>query len=271
MSLKIRDIKRIIEEFAPLGFQEEYDNSGFSVGSLEAEVSSILIALDCTIEVIDEAIRRNCNLIITHHPLLFHKPQTVTKETLLGKKLIKLIKNDINLYSCHTNLDIVNGGINDTLMEVLNLENSQVIHSKKTDEFCPDDCGIGRIATLNDVITVGELCNKVKEKLKIDSLRFCGDENKLIRKVAVINGSGQDYFKVAYNFGADCIISGDTTYHYFSDFKELGMAIIDAGHFETEWLPFTVFGQYIQKTIKSLGFNNSVLISECTISPYKYI
>ncbi len=270
MSLKVSDISKMIEEIAPLGFQEEYDNSGFSVGSSDAEVTSILTALDCTLEVIDEAVGRGCNLIITHHPLLFHTPQSVTDETLLGKKLIKLIKNDINLYSCHTNLDSVKGGMNDILMRILNFENYHVINSNKTDEFC-DGCGFGRIANFREGITLGKLCSRIKKALNINNLRFCGDEDKLIKTVAVINGSGQDYFKAAYNSGADCVITGDTTYHYFSDFNELGLAVIDAGHFETEWLPFAAFGQYLQKTIKSAAFNNSVLISECTRSPYKYI
>ena len=127
MTLKVRDIDKIMEEYAPARFKESYDNVGLMVGDKECEVTSILVALDCTLEVIEEAKKKGCNVILTHHPLLFKKPTNITTDTLLGRKILELIKNDINVYSSHTNLDSVKGGINDIIMEFLGFENYYII------------------------------------------------------------------------------------------------------------------------------------------------
>lgn len=271
MSLKVVDIKNIIEGFAPVRLKESYDNVGLMVGDLDAEVTSILIALDCTLEVIEEAIAKKCNLIITHHPLLFIKPSTITTETLTGKKIIKLIKNNINLYSAHTNLDSVEGGINDSLMKILGYNKYDIMEISENISSNEEKSGIGRIAVLNRPTTLLELCNKVKETLELPFVRFSGKGSLEVNKVAIINGSGQDYFLLAKKLGADCIITGDTTYHYVSDFREEGIGIIDAGHFGTEWLPYRKIGLIISQGLKDMGFDNEVIFSEKNIEPYNII
>ena len=266
MPLKVRDIVNIMEDYAPVQLKESYDNVGLMVGDSATEVTKILIALDCTIKVIDEAIKCGCNLIITHHPLLFKKPASITMNTLQGKKIIKLIKNNINLYASHTNLDSTPNGINEIIMEILDLDKSETLDTSAIN--C--QAGIGRIATLDETITLEELIHRVKLKLKIQSLRYCGDEGKIINKVAVINGSGEDYIALAIKRGADCIITGDTTYHYISDYNEEGIAIIDAGHFDTEWPAMKAVGDIVNKGVKLLGLNISIIISKNTINPYKF-
>lgn len=270
MLLTVKDIINKIEDFAPLGFQQSYDNSGFSVGSTEAEVTSIIFAMDCTMDVIDEAITSGANLIVTHHPLLFRKPNSITDETLIGRKILKLIQNGINLYSCHTNLDVTSGGLNDLLMELLNFDSYESIFSSKTDEFSKNN-GIGRVGLIKNGILLSELCEGIKEKLNLTHIRVCGDLNILIKKVAVINGSGNDLISEAFLSGVDCVITGDTTYHYASDYKELGLAIVDAGHFETEWLPFIYFGKNLQRELATIGYENKIYFSKQSESPYKYI
>lgn len=270
MSLKVRDIKDIVEKFAPVKLMESYDNVGLMVGDFNQSVTSILVSLDCTMDVIDEAINKNCNLIVTHHPLLFKKPSSITSETLIGRKIIKLIKNDISLYSAHTNLDSAEGGINDTVMKLLGFPKYITMDLSKERAIDDNKSGIGRFATLDCSITLDELCTKIKRALDISNLRYAGSDKMAISKVAVINGSGQDYFLLAKEMGADCIITGDTSYHYVSDFSEEGIAIIDAGHFGTEWMAFKALAKILQNKINSVGFNCSVLLSESIKDPYKY-
>lgn len=270
MSLKVKDINQIMESFAPVKLKESYDNVGLMVGSLESEVSNILIALDCTLKVIDEAKEKGCNFIITHHPLLFTKPQSITDETLQGSKIIHLIKNDINLYSSHTNLDVVKGGLNDILTELLGYNNWSVIESNNLNNLLGEE-GIGRLVTLNLPSTLFEICVAVKEVLNISNLRYVGEASKLIKNIAIVNGSGEDFYKAAKDCGADLIITGDTKYHNSSDYSELGMAIIDAGHFETEWPAMKVFANKFKDKLIERGYNNSIFLSETNTPIYKYL
>lgn len=270
MYLKIRDIHNIVERHAPSILKESYDNVGLMVGDMECKVTSVLVSLDCTLKVIEEARQNNCNLIFTHHPLLFKKPDTITADTLIGEKIIKLIENHINVYSCHTNLDSAEGGINDIIMELLDLNCNNIIEPLKNEDGRECKDGIGRISELEEPIILSELCNRVKRCLGISSLRYVGHEFKLIKKIAVINGSGQNYINEAVLQGADCIITGDTTYHYVSDFEEQGIAVIDGGHFGTEWPAMRKVAVLLENEIKSLGFENSVVLSKVNMDPYKY-
>jgi dinuclear metal center YbgI/SA1388 family protein len=269
MSLSVKTISEIIEEYAPLSLKESYDNVGLMVGCLENEVSSMLVCLDCSDAVIDEAIDKGCSLILTHHPLLFHSPKSITSDTNIGRKIIKLVKNDISVYSSHTNLDSTFGGLNDILMKLLGFSDYEVIepsHGLSLDS----KAGIGRVASLNSQMTFDELCTKVKEALHIENLRYCGSDEKKISKVAVINGSGKDYFEAVKGLGVDCIITGDTSYHFVYDCLDMNIAVIDAGHFETEWPCMKFVAEFIKNRIVNMGFDSSVLISEFSRSPYKY-
>jgi dinuclear metal center YbgI/SA1388 family protein len=272
MSLKVRDIQRIMEEYAPVCLKEDYDNVGLMIGDIEAEVTSILVALDCTMQVIDEAIEKGCSLILTHHPLLFVKPRTITSETLKGRKILKIIRNNISLYSSHTNLDSVKDGINDLAVQLLEFNDYKVdiIEKAKIVQY-EDDCGIGRLITLKNEISLNELCMRVKKAFDLKVIRYSGDKNKTIRKIAIINGSGEDFFGISKKLGADCIITGDTSYHFVSDISEEGVCIIDAGHFNTEWPAVKRFAQSLEKTLREKGYENKIYISEACEDPYKII
>lgn len=270
MSLIIKDIDKIMEQHAPSRFKESYDNVGLMVGDKKSEITSILVALDCTLDVIEEARKKDCNLILTHHPLLFRKPTNITTDTLLGKKIIELIKSNINVYSSHTNLDSVKGGINELIMEIIGFDKYYTIAPSEKVNDNDRTNGIGRIAEFEEAITLEEMCQKIKDSLNIPFLRYSGDDSMKVKKVAVINGSGQDYFNIARRLGADCIITGDTTYHYVSDFNEEGIGVIDAGHFDTEWPAMKSIAKWLKSTLEAKGFDNPVLVSEVNKNPYKY-
>lgn len=271
MALKIREVAKIVEDFAPVKLKEEYDNVGMMVGNRENEVEGVLVALDCTLDVIEEAIHKNCNLILTHHPILFRKPSSITTDTLLGKKLIELLKNNLNVYSSHTNLDVVSGGINDIVVEMLGFNKGQPMVPLDKSIIGEKDGGAGRLISLEEGISLKELCLKVKKAFGTPQLRYSGEDNKIIKRIALINGSGTDYFSKARVLKADCIITGDTTYHYVSDFSEEGIAIIDAGHFPTEWPAMKIFAQILNDKLSDLGYSNIVRVSEIIKDPYKYI
>ena len=269
MSLKVKDLMRIMEEYAPLKYKEDFDNVGLMVGDPECEVDSILVALDCTMSIIEEAKDKGCNFILTHHPLLFIKPKSITTKTLQGRKIIELIRNDINLYSSHTNLDSAKDGINDLIVKLLEFDNWQII-DEKIDDSSGEKIGIGRIVNLSSPVTLEELCNKVKDALHISMLKYSGRDNAVVQRIAVINGSGDDFLYKAKALGADCIITGDTTYHYVSDLNEEGVSVIDVGHFESEWPGMQIVGIWLQNKINFAGYDNKVYISEKANSPYKY-
>ncbi|WP_315116832.1 Nif3-like dinuclear metal center hexameric protein [uncultured Clostridium sp.] len=271
MSLKVKDLMDIMEDYAPLKYKEDFDNVGLMVGDPECEVKSILVALDCTLDVIEEAKKKGCNFILTHHPLLFIKPKNITTKTLQGKKIIELIKNDINLYSSHTNLDSTVDGLNDLAIKLLEYDQWQIIDDKNPCEVGKNKVGIGRIVDLKAPLTLGELCNKIKETFGISTLKYSSEEEIIIKKLALINGSGSDFIYKAKDMGADCIITGDTTYHYASDLAEEGVGIIDMGHFESEWPGMKIVGNWLENKINFNGYTNKVHISEKTVPPYKYI
>ena len=254
MQVKVRDIISEMERIAPPSLKEDYDNVGLMVGDNEKEVNKVLLALDCTKEVIEEAKSLKAQMIITHHPLLFRKASRIVYEDLQGFKIIELIKNDISLYSSHTNLDSVKGGINESIVKVLGFENGEIIEPCRIKGY--EDSGVGRMVTLEESMDIEELINRVKSRLMINNLRAVV-ESKIIKKIAIINGSGQDYFNIAAQMGADCIITGDTTYHFASDYKEMGISILDPGHFSTEWIIFLEVMKKIEDKFKNIEFIHS--------------
>lgn len=266
MPLKIRDVHNILEERAPSRLIESYDNVGLMVGDMEQEISSVLVALDCTLDVIREAKEKGCSLIFCHHPLIFQKPSSITTDKLLGRKIIELISSGISVYSSHTNLDSVQGGLNDILAGLLGLKETTVLDA----DLAECNSGIGRIASLEEPVRLSDLLDRVKEALDLTALRYSGDEEKVVSRIAVINGSGQSFFGAAVREGAECIVTGDTTYHYVSDLMEEGIPVIDAGHYGTEWPALKVFSKWLQNKIYDMGFENSVVIAESNSCPYKY-
>lgn len=269
MFLKVANIIDIMEKYAPEILKEDYDNVGLMIGDKNAKVTKILITLDCTMDVISEAVDSGCNFILAHHPLLFNKPKTITTDTLIGKKIIKLIKEGINVYASHTNLDSAKGGLNDIATEILGFNKYKIIEPSKNVDASGNPSGIGRLVLLDKPIKLGDLCDKVKKMYSAEFIRYIGDHNDLIKTIAIINGSGEDYFEKCANLGADCIITGDTKYHRASDLKEENIALIDAGHFATEWTPLKIFGEKFKKSLIENGYDNEVIISQISKDPYK--
>ena len=201
---KVKEIIEVMETLAPTFLKEDFDNVGLMVGDREKEVKKVLLALDCTLKVVEEAKENNVDLIITHHPLIFRRPNNITTDTIQGRKIIELIKNDISLYSSHTNLDSAKSGLNDSIPKLLGYDSSEILEVNKRDE----KAGLGRIVTLDKPTTLDEIVDNVKKALNINNLRVVKGKEE-VNKIAIINGSGQDFIGKAVSKGADCIITGD--------------------------------------------------------------
>ena len=224
--MKVKDIIKVIEEFAPLSIQEGWDNSGLCVGSPEDEVNSVLLALDCTPELVDEAVACGADMIITHHPLIFSGLKKISPEDMVGNAVIKAIKAGISIYAAHTNADKVIAGVSGAMAARLGLENVSVLEDNG------DGAGLGVVGDLPEELTADEAISLVKEKFSLKCLKSSKPLKGSIRRVAMCGGSGGSLIGVAKRSGAQLYISGDISYHNF--FVPEGFMIMDIGHYESE-------------------------------------
>ncbi len=226
--MKLNDICAEMEKIAPTNTAMSFDNVGLLVGETDKNINKILIALDLTMEVLDEAISKGVDLIITHHPLIFRPLKNITDKTIAGKIILKLIKNDIAYYVSHTNLDKSDFGTNVYLAELIGLKDYSFISDINEEDFI---CLTGEVDKNIDGIIA-----TVKEKLNLDFVRFVDSGNSKIKKVGVATGSGDSYklFGACLANKVDLLITGDLTYHTMQFAKDNGLSVIDATHFGTE-------------------------------------
>lgn len=228
--MKAKEIIKILERIAPSKLIDSWDNTGFQIGYEDKDISKILISLDLDDYIVNKAIKEKYQMIITHHPLIFRPLKNINSNNYLGKLIMKLISHDIVVYNAHSNLDLANGGINDELAKVLGIRNIRPLSDVIIDG---ELYGYGRIGEIdiNESLTFLE---HIKTSLSTKDIRVYGDINKEINTIAVCGGSGTDFIKDAYNKGADMYITGDVKYHDAQLALQLGLIIVDAGHFHTE-------------------------------------
>ena len=231
MSVSVGEVLKAINTFAPFELAEEWDNIGLLAGSEDMQVSGILCALDLNMMVIDEAIEKGANLIVTHHPIIFQALKSVTEDTSVGCGIRTLIRNDISAINAHTNLDQAPGGVNDVLAQTLGLENVQVIDAWGVDEE-GRAWGLLRCGEVNKQELPAFLAD-VKEKLCCEGLRYVSG-GKSVHKVAVGGGACAGELRAAVKAGCDTFVTSDVKYNQFWDARDLGVNLIDAGHFHTE-------------------------------------
>lgn len=228
----VADILRYIESVAPPYMAESWDNVGLLCGRKERPVRKILVALDPFSSVIDEAIREGCDLIVTHHPLIFRdKLMAVNEDTQTGKNLLTLMEYGIAAINAHTNLDLAPGGVNDVLASILGLQDITVINPEGTDES-GRSYGLLRRGTVEAQSPENFLAH-VKQALHCQGLRYV-TSGKPVRTVAVGGGSCADFMEEALAAGCDTFVTSDIKYNQFRTAYELGLNLIDAGHFHTE-------------------------------------
>ena len=227
----VRDILNFIETLAPRTMKMDWDNVGLLCGSRSTPVSKVLVALDPFEHVCREAADWGADLLVTHHPLIFRPLNAVTDETSIGRGIMTLCRHGISAVNAHTNLDCAPGGVNDVLAGSLGLDNVQVIHPSGLDGN-GNEWGLLRCGSVKEQ-TLEAFLRHVKSSLGSQGLRYC-DGGRPVRKVAVGGGSCADGMLEALDAGCDTFVTADIKYNQFWDAHDLGLNLIDAGHFHTE-------------------------------------
>lgn len=238
-----KDVLDCITEIAPLHWQESYDNAGLQVGDMDAEARKALICLDITEEVVDEAIAKNCNLIISHHPLIFKGLKHLTPQTYIERAVMKAIKHDIAMISMHTNLDNSYLGVSRVLAERLGLNN---LHILQPSECEPELCGAGMVGEFEKPMEECDFLRLVSETIGSPCLRHSALTGRKIQKVALCGGSGSPFFADALHQKADAYLTADIKYHDFF-LPEGRVLLVDGGHFETEQFTKELIYELIRK------------------------
>ena len=242
--MKCREITEILERDYPGSCAEEWDNVGLLAGDYNSEIKSILVALDATDETIEQAVVGGFDMLITHHPLIFGSVKQINGNSLVGRRLLKLIGNHITYYAMHTNFDI--RGMAQLNEEQIGLINTKVLY--ETGEEDGNAEGIGRVGELKSTMSYMQLAEHVKTSLKIESVRCYGSCSEDVKKVAISGGSGKSVVNEAIKAGAQVLITGDIDYHTGIDAAAQGLYIIDAGHFGTE----KIFMDYMTEKLEKL-------------------
>lgn len=365
-TVKHEKIIEVMENFSPVKLAYDWDNVGLQIGHLQDVTQKVLVTLDVTEGVVDEAIQVGANLIIAHHPLIFKPIKQINRNDRKGQIIEKLIKNDITVCAAHTNLDITNGGVNDMLCNELQVKRTKPLittnkeklyklvvfvpeshvthvqhalgdtgagnignyshcafigegvgtfrpnkdanpHVGKQDEQheekekrievivsennlqqvlakmlqvhpyeepaydillleqSGEKLGLGRVGTIDQTITVKDLCDMIKQRFTLSHVRISGDLSKQVKKIAIVGGSGEKFVQAAQNSGADVYITGDMTYHVTQDAEQAGMTIIDAGHI-IEKVMISYMTDYLQKEFP----HKEIIASTINTDPFQY-
>ena len=259
--MKIREIIQHLEKLAPLEFQEEYDNSGLICGDPDLECSGVSISLDCTEVGVREAVERKCNLIVSHHPLIFRPVRNIIAGTATGNALRAAIKADIAIYVIHTNLDNILSGVNNTIADRLNLIRREVLLPRKENP----NVGSGLIGDLETAVSEKQLLEQLKQSFGTRVIRHSPLLRKPVTRVAICGGAGSFLISNALQGGAEFFVSADIRYHDFFH-GERKMVIADIGHFESE--QFTV--DLLHSVILEKFPNFAVLKSGMVTNPVNY-
>ena len=224
--MKVKDIISVIEGFAPLSVQEGWDNSGLCIGSPEDEVNGVLVALDCTPELVDEAIAAGADMIVTHHPLIFSGLKKISPQTQVGRAVIKAVKAGVSIYAAHTSADKVLAGVSGDMARKLGLEDVEILQKDG------EDIGLGVVGNLQEPLSSEDVIRLVKERFGLKVAKVSRPLEGKVSRVAMCGGSGGSLIGEARKSGAQLYISGDISYHNF--FAEDGFMIMDIGHYESE-------------------------------------
>ena len=226
MQYKVKDVTQVIEGFAPLSIQEKWDNSGLCIGSPDAPVSSVLFGLDCTPELVDEAIECGADMIVTHHPLIFSGLKKISPDDMVGEAVFKAIKAGISIYAAHTNADKVIAGVSGAMAAKLGLQNVEILSEDG------EGTGLGVVGNLVEPMTAQQMVEMVKDRFALKTVKASKPVDGMITRVAMCGGSGGSLIGAAKAAGAQLYISGDISYHNF--FTSEGFMLMDIGHYESE-------------------------------------
>ena len=247
-----------------MSLQAEYDNSGLVVGRMDDQVHSALLAVDVTEEVIDEAIAEGCDIIITHHPIIFSPLKRLNSATYVERCVERAIRHNIALYACHTNLDSVQGGTSWYVGSALGLKDMRVLEPRKGD----DSVGYGVVGELPEAEDAAQFLKRVKETFNVGAIRHSDipSAKSSVSRVAICTGAGRSNINDALRAEADIYITADLRYNDFMC-GENRMILADIGHFESEFCAINILDMVISKKMCTFAVRKSV----CSRNPIHYL
>lgn len=256
----IEDVIKVLEDFAPLSAQEKWDNSGLCIGEPKTPLKGVLIGLDCTESLVDEAVAMGANLIVTHHPLLFSGLKKISPEDPVGAAVIKAVSNGVAVYCSHTPSDKVRGGVSFAMAEKLALEDVEILEP----DGDSSSTGLGVVGNLHEPMEVGEFVASVKTAFRLPVLRCSAPIYGKVSRVAMCGGSGSEFIPDAIRKGAQAYLCGDISYHRF--FCPKNFMLMDVGHYESEIGIVEIFFTIIKKNFPTFA----VRITEKDSNPIFY-
>ena len=247
--MKIIEVVNALEIFAPLPLQEDFDNAGLQVGLTEAEVSGALLCLDVNEQIVDEAIALGCNLIVSHHPLIFHKLSKIIGADFVQRTVMKAIHHDITIVSMHTNMDNVQGGVNYKIAEKIQLGNITFLGETKTVDGV--NGGQGIIGTLAQPMAADDFILMLKRTFDVECIQANQLLHREIRRVALCGGAGSFLLPEALRAETDAFITGEMGYHEFFGYEQqLQIAVIV--HYQSEQYTNEIFKSIIKDKCKGV-------------------
>ena len=250
--MKVRDITSLIEEFAPLKLQESYDNAGLIVGREDDEIHRVLLVVDVTEEVIEEAIENQCDMIVAHHPIIFHPLKRFNSSTYVERCVEQAIRHGIVIYAAHTNLDSAQDGMSWRVAQMLGLKNVCVL-----DETNLEGIGFGVVGELSEPIRSEDFMRRVMREFSVGAIRHSDIVKSEIRRVAICTGAGGSLIDKARSAGADVYLTSDLKYNDFMR-HENSIILADIGHFESEYCVIQILFDILSKKIPIFAVRKSV-------------
>ena len=246
--MECKKVIEILEKQSPKSYACDWDNVGLLVGREDKEIQKIYIALDATDEAIEEAIANGADMLLTHHPMIFKGMKRVTQEDFIGRRIIRLIQNDISYYAMHTNFDVM--GMADLAADYLGISDTRVLEITSVSETGEE--GIGRYGSLNKEMTVRECCEEVKQAFSLENVKVFGNLERKVKTAAISPGSGRSVISNALQAGVDVLITGDIDHHEGIDAVAQKLTVIDAGHYGVEHIFIPYMEQYLKREAKEL-------------------
>ena len=259
--MKIKDVTSVIESFAPLSWQESYDNAGLVVGREDDDVHAALLAVDVTEEVLDEAERLGCDLVITHHPIVFHPLKRFNSADAVQRCVERAIRRGIALYACHTNLDSAPGGMSWYLAGMLGIGDLRLLQPS-----AEEGVGFGVVGELPEPVPTVEFLQRVRERLSVRVVRHSDIASETVRRVALCTGAGASLIGDARRAGAGLYITADLKYNDFMT-PDKALTVADIGHFESEYCAIRLLFDILSKKLCTFAVRKS----ECSRNPVNYL
>lgn len=260
--MKISEIITVIEAFAPLAWQESYDNAGLIVGRADDEVHRALLAVDVTEEVLDEAEREGCDLVITHHPIIFHPLKRFNSASPVERCVERAIRSGIALYACHTNLDSAPAGMSWRLAEQLGIGRLALLEPSTKGE----GVGFGVVGELPAPQPLFDFLQVVRQRLGVQVIRYSDPASERVHRVAVCTGAGASLIVQARRAGADLYLTADLKYNDYMT-PDRALTVADIGHFESEYCAIEILFDILSKNLCTFA----VLRSKATRNPINYL